>query len=103
MTLNRWSDLESRLSYHFKNTELLSQALTHRSFFFENRSQCSAHNERLEFLGDAVLDLSISTELMRIYPDEAEGVLSKWRAALVNEASLAERATTLGLSQFLRV
>jgi len=97
------SDLESSFSYKFKNPLLLEQALTHRSFYFENRERSSGHNERLEFLGDAVLDLAISAELMRLYPDENEGVLSKWRASLVNENSLAEIATNLNLAAYLRV
>ncbi len=59
-------DFESRLDYQFKNPSLLEQALTHRSFYFENRGTSAGHNERLEFLGDAVLDLVISAELMRL-------------------------------------
>ena len=97
------SDLQSHFSYQFKDEHLLEQALTHRSFYFENRGSTRGHNERLEFLGDAVLDLAISAELMRLYPDENEGVLSKWRASLVNEASLAEHAGNLSLGQYLRV
>jgi ribonuclease-3 len=97
------SELESRFSYKFKNRLLLEQALTHRSFFFENKDKSAGHNERLEFLGDAVLDLAVSAELMRLYPGESEGVLSKWRASLVNETSLAEKAVELNLSVFLNV
>lgn len=101
--LRSLSDLESHFSYRFQDIHLLEQALTHRSFFFENRRRSCGHNERLEFLGDAVLDLAISAELMRLYPEEDEGVLSKWRASLVNESSLAEKATHLELGSFLRV
>lgn len=100
---NSLRDLESHFSYQFRDPSLLEQALTHRSFFFENRARSSGHNERLEFLGDAVLDLAISAELMRLYPDENEGVLSKWRASLVNETSLAEKAVNLEIPSFLRV
>jgi ribonuclease III len=96
-------DLESRFSYPFKNTQLLEQAVTHRSFFFENREKSPGHNERLEFLGDAVIDLAISDELMRLFPEESEGVLSKWRASLVNETSLAEISQTLNLGQYLKL
>lgn len=103
MTLEMERDLESRLTYKFRNSSLLEQALTHRSFHFENRAQSLGHNERLEFLGDAVLDLGISAELMRLYPDESEGVLSKWRASLVNEASLAERSAALDIGRHLKV
>jgi ribonuclease III len=97
------SDFQSRFHYRFQNSVLLEQALTHRSFYFENRNHSPGHNERLEFLGDAVLDLCISDELMRLYPHESEGVLSKWRASLVNEASLAEKASRLGIVQILKV
>ena len=96
-------DLESRFSYTFKNQALLEQAVTHRSFYFENRDTSPGHNERLEFLGDAVIDLAISDQLMRLYPEETEGVLSKWRASLVNEASLAEISHTLQLSKYLKL
>jgi ribonuclease-3 len=96
-------DLESLFSHTFQDPLLLEQALTHRSFHFENRSRSQGHNERLEFLGDAVLDLAVSNELMRLYPEESEGVLSKWRASLVNENSLAERAGALNLKLYLRV
>jgi ribonuclease III len=96
-------DFQSRFRYRFQNAVLLEQALTHRSHFFENRDRSPGHNERLEFLGDAVLDLGISDELMRLYPDESEGVLSKWRASIVNEASLAEKASELGIVHVLKV
>jgi len=96
-------ELESHFPYPFDQPQLLEQALTHRSYYFENRSRSSGHNERLEFLGDAVLDLAISSELMRLYPEENEGVLSKWRASLVNETSLAEKASSLDLGLYLRV
>jgi ribonuclease-3 len=96
-------ELESHLSSTFQDEQLFEQALTHRSFYFENRGRSNGHNERLEFLGDAVLDLAISAELMRLYPEENEGVLSKWRASLVNETVLAEQASRLDLGQFLRV
>lgn len=94
-------ELEQILGYVFKNTELLRVALTHRSFHFENKDSSPGHFERLEFLGDAVLDLILSEFLMVQYPDVEEGTLSKWRASLVNEQSLSEIAKNLQLSRFL--
>jgi len=84
--------LQERTSYVFKNQQLLLQALTHKSFHNENLDKSPGHNERLEFLGDAVLDLTISYLLMKKYPNESEGELSKWRANLVNETTLAKVA-----------
>lgn len=104
MTLStNLGDLQSHFPQPFRNPALLEQALTHRSFYFENKQSSPGHNERLEFLGDAVLDLAISDALMNLYPDESEGVLSKWRASLVNESSLAEISLGLNLSQYLRL
>ena len=84
--------VEERLDYRFHDLALLDQALTHRSFAHELVGSGIKDNERLEFLGDAVLDLCISDLLMRQFPDVAEGYLSKRRAACVNERALAERS-----------
>lgn len=92
------TDLEKRLNFKFKDAKLLEQALTHRSFQ-EDKSQ----NERLEFLGDAVIDLVMSDLLMREFPQNAEGDLTKKRAALVNEFSLCEIATNLKLDTYIQV
>ena len=75
--------------YHFSNQALLRQALTHRS-------HSADHNERLEFLGDAVLNCVIAAELYRIYPDLAEGDLSRVRASLVNGQNLCSLANEIG-------
>ncbi len=91
------------LGYTFSATRLLEEALTHKSFFNENPSTCPSHNERLEFLGDSVLDLVISSLLMETYPALEEGALSKIRASLVNESSLAKVAKTLKLESFMRL
>ena len=90
-----------RLGHVFKDIKLLQQALTHRSFYFENRSTSPGHNERLEFLGDTVLDLVLSETLMKAFPQVDEGTLSKWRASLVNENTLAEIAADLELGQYV--
>ncbi len=90
-----------QLGHVFKDIKLLQQALTHRSFYFENRSTSPGHNERLEFLGDTVLDLVLSETLMKAFPQVDEGTLSKWRASLVNENTLAEIAADLELGQYV--
>jgi ribonuclease III len=84
--------LEEALGYRFSDIGLLDNALTHRSFVNENPDLARRDNERLEFLGDAVLELTISDMLMRKFPDHAEGQLSKMRASVVNERPLAELA-----------
>jgi ribonuclease III len=94
-------NLERRLSYNFKLMDLLENALIHSSFVNENSGTVLPDNERLEFLGDAVLELCISTMLIQKYPDFTEGQLSKLRAAVVNEASLSELAKRFQLGDFL--
>jgi len=96
-------NLMNKIGYVFKNAELLSQALTHKSFHNENGADSVGHNERLEFLGDAVLDLALSDDLMLRFPQLSEGELSKIRASLVNEIALAEVAKGLELDQVLRL
>jgi ribonuclease III len=90
--------LQHGLDYTFKNVRLLKQALTHRSF--ANEAGCG-HNERLEFLGDAVLDLIISEVLMSRFPDEPEGTLSKMKATVVNRNTLLQIAQRIDLGRFL--
>ena len=85
-------NLEEILGYKFENIALLDNALRHRSFVNENPGDSLPDNERLEFLGDAVLGLCLSDMLIRKFPDYAEGQLSKLRAFVVNEQSLADIA-----------
>jgi ribonuclease-3 len=92
--------LQDELGYHFKDPTLLVRSLTHVSY---QRQKSEGHNEVLEFLGDAVLDLAVSDLLIRANPDKPEGVLSKMRAALVNAAVLAEKAAGLQLGAVLRI
>jgi len=92
----RHPDLERRIGHRFKDPALLAQALTHRSFG-------SPHNERLEFLGDGVVDCVIAEELYARFPALAEGELSRLRASLVRETALAAVARAIGLSGFLRL
>ena len=93
--------LEKRIGYSFKNTQLKTQALTHKSHANENGHE--QHNERLEFLGDAVFDLCVSDLLMAEYPTADEGDLSKMRASLVNTIDLSELALQLKLDQDIKL
>ncbi len=90
----------AHLGLSFTNLNLLEEALTHRSFLNENKSS-KAHNERLEFLGDAVLELATTHFLFNKYPTKPEGDLTAFRAALVNTNSLAETAEKLGMNDML--
>ncbi|MBU6214407.1 ribonuclease III [Patescibacteria group bacterium] len=91
----------ARLGLAFKNLDLLVEALTHRSYLNEHREYAGAHNERLEFLGDAVLELAATDFLYKKFPANPEGELTAYRAALVNTVSLAETAQQLGINEFL--
>lgn len=95
--------LESLLGHRFADPSRLSTALTHRSFANEHASEGLADNEKLEFLGDAVLDLVVGHRLMDTFPQLAEGELSVTRAQVVSEQGLSEIATELGLGAFLRL
>lgn len=112
MKSNEDQRLEEKLGVRFKNRALLGQALTHSSAVPELRagkkdgkenSSGVGNNERLEFLGDAVLDLLASEYLLENFPDWTEGQLSKSRARLVNERSLERAARRLGLGEHLRL
>ena len=81
--------LQKKLGVSFKNKNLLRQALIHRSYLNENPGEKLKHNERLEFLGDAVLELVVTDYLYRNYPNP-EGELTSWLAALVNSKKMAE-------------
>ncbi|MEW5848775.1 MAG: ribonuclease III [Myxococcota bacterium] len=95
--------LVAALGHQFKDPVLLAEALTHPSYAFENPREAPRHNQRLEFLGDAVLELIIRDRLLRAHPAAGEGVLSKMRNAIVNEAMLAETAVRLGVANALRL
>lgn len=99
--MKNFSALEKKLSLEFKNKDLLIQAFCHRSFLNENPNFHLPHNERLEFLGDAVLELVVTEYLYQKYPKKSEGELTNWRAALVNAKMLAEIAKDLDLNDFL--
>ena len=93
-------ELESLIAYPFKDKNLLRQALTHRSYINENPSWDVDHNERLEFLGDAVLELVVTEYLYRNYPNP-EGEMTNWRAALVNATILAGISSEFKLNDYL--
>lgn len=95
------SRLEEKVSLNFKNQDLLLQALTHRSYLNEKSDFKVGHNERLEFLGDAVLELVITEELYQKFPERPEGELTSFRAALVNSKMLSEVSVEIGLNEFL--
>ena len=96
-----FSILEKKLGLKFKNKDFLTQAFVHRSYLNENPDFNLDHNERMEFLGDAVLELIVSENLYKNYPKNPEGELTNWRAALVNAKMLALVAEELGLNDFL--
>lgn len=99
---NQLSQVYARLNYEFKDISLISTALTHSSFANEAKGKVP-FNERLEFLGDSVLGLTISDYLYRTYPELPEGVLTKLRAGVVSEVSLAQIARALDLGKFIRL
>jgi len=100
-TKARCAELEARLGHSFRNAALCETALTHTSWVNEAGQPERSDNERLEFLGDAVLDLVVSDLLMRRFPDRREGDLSRARAALVSEPGLAQVAVALELGRFI--
>ena len=90
-------ELEDKIGYHFKNRDLLNTALTHSSYANERKAQHIPYNERLEFLGDAVLSIVVSDYIFKNCPELPEGELTKLRAALVCEKSLFEFAKQINL------
>ncbi len=93
--------LEEKIGIRFNNLDLLKEALTHRSYLNERPSWPVPHNERLEYLGDAVLELAVSEKLFHRYPDFPEGQLTVVRAALVNYQILGKIAADIGLDEYM--
>jgi len=91
-----------KLGFEFNDIQLLITALTHRSYVNEHRKSVNEHNERFEFLGDAVLELAVTDYLFKNY-DEQEGILTSWRAALVRTESIGEAGDKLGYEPLLRM
>lgn len=103
MSLHKHSlhELERKLGYHFKTSALLVEALTHKSYFHENRGSVRSYNERLEFLGDSVIGLIIVEHIFSIEDRYAESILAKMKSYLVCESVLAEIAEALTLGKYL--
>ncbi len=92
-------NIEKKIGYKFKNQDLLKEAITHRSYLNEKPNWGVNHNERLEFLGDAVLELIITDNLFKKFPKEEEGQLTLYRSALVNSKMLGAVASQVGLTE----
>lgn len=96
-----WKPFEDIIGVTFKNRDLLTQAFIHRSFLNENPRIGFEHNERLEFLGDAVLELAVTDFLYRTYPNSPEGELTSYRAALVNAVTIADVAGEIHMNDYM--
>ncbi len=99
--MSDFSKFEDKIGVAFQNKDLLRQAFVHRSYLNENPDARLSHNERLEFLGDAVLELVITEELYQKFPEKPEGDLTTLRAALVNSKMLSDVALEIGMNEFL--
>lgn len=97
-----FKELEKIIKVEFNDISILEQALTHRSFVNESK-ETNEHNERLEFLGDAVLELVSTDFLFHKFPNKAEGVLTAYRAALVNTNTISDAATKLHFNDYLKL
>lgn len=96
-----FSKFEEKIDITFKDKELLTKAFTHRSYINEQVGSGMKHNERLEFLGDAVLELVVTTYLFEKYPENPEGDLTAFRSSLVNTITISDAAEKLGANDFL--
>ncbi|TLS49884.1 ribonuclease III [Paenibacillus antri] len=97
--MDRFERLQAQLNIQFRDASLLREAFTHSSYVNEHKD--ATHNERIEFLGDAVLQLAVSQHLYRLYPSWPEGKLTFVRAAIVREQALSKLAKTLSLGEYL--
>ncbi len=94
-------EFETKLGVSFNDLSILQRAFIHRSYINENKEKGLEHNERLEFLGDAVLELVVTDFLFKKYPHKTEGELTAYRASLVNTTSLSEASALLGVNEYL--
>jgi ribonuclease-3 len=101
MISDRYLELEKKIGITFKNPSLIDTAFVHKSYINEHKDLKQEHNERLEFLGDAVLELVVTEYLYKNFPSEEEGVLTNWRSALVKGRHLAEISISLDLGLYL--
>lgn len=102
MAKNNYKKLLEKIGIDFQNQNLLDTAFTHRSYLNEN-PETGEHNERMEFLGDAVLELAVTEYLFHLYQDKSEGELTSLRAALVRKSTLTELAEELNFEKYLRL
>ena len=102
MVKNQIRDIQKKLQYRFKNPDLLKLALTHPSFV-QGTGQSDLHNQRLEFLGDAILDMIVAVELYKTYPDKREGFLTKARSTICHGRNLTQMARDLELEPYLQL
>lgn len=96
-----FTEFEQKSGLNFKDKDVLKQAFVHRSYINENKQSGLSHNERLEFLGDAVLELVITDFLYKKYTDKTEGDLTAYRSALVNASTCAQIATELSINDYM--
>ncbi len=101
--MDNYLQLAQSLSCEFKELNLLKQALVHRSYINEHGDLPYGHNERLEFLGDAVLEIIVTEHLYHQFPETPEGQLTNWRASLVNSKMLYQVASELGIEKYLQL
>ncbi|MFC1750181.1 ribonuclease III [Pseudomonadota bacterium] len=101
MAENRYEELEKKIKIEFSDKEILDLAFVHKSYVNEHKDLKDKHNERMEFLGDAVLELVVTEFLYENYPTKGEGILTNWRSALVKGKHLAEIAEKLDLGLYL--
>lgn len=99
--MEKFAKFEEKIGVVFKDKAILREAFTHRSYINESRERGIAHNERLEFLGDAVVELSVTDFLYKKYPNEDEGALTSYRAALVNAVTLGDLGIDIGMEEYL--
>ncbi len=97
----QWRPLEKKLGYKFKNIRLLKHALVHRSYVYENEGTRKDSNERMEFLGDSILNMIVSDYLYSTFPKKQEGDLSKIKSLVVSKKILGEAANKLGIGKFI--
>jgi ribonuclease-3 len=99
--MEQFKKFEEAIGVEFHDKNLLKTAFTHRSYLNENASAGMEHNERLEFLGDAVLELVVTSYLYKTFPDKPEGDLTAYRSSLVNTNSISDAAQSLGMNEYL--
>ena len=101
--MKKIDEFARKINIKFKDIKLLEKALTHRSYINEHGGSYWDHNERLEYLGDAVLELVVSKHLYNKFPKEKEGILTAYRAALVNTQTISKASKKIGVNDYLRL